>query len=165
MRAYQSPGGRRAHRASVAVAARQDRPKGILEGWGLIVLLSIALLFVPAVGGWLALATLWCWAALCGKRLHDLAVTAWAQLAPLALAAISVLCGIAITAVGVAASARLGNIFTHQTAETGVKGVLLLVVGVGPAVWLIFTLWLGLAKGQPDDNRHGPAPQGRTAKA
>ncbi len=131
--------------------------KAFWQGWGLTVLLSIALLFVPVVGGWLSLATVWCWAALCGKRLHDLGVTAWAQLAPLGLAAVSVLCGIAITAVGVAASARLGDIFTRQAAETGVKGVLLLVVSVGPVVWLVFTLWLGLAKGEAGENRYGPA--------
>ncbi|WP_269713778.1 DUF805 domain-containing protein [Caulobacter sp. NIBR2454] len=135
--------------------------KAFWRGWGLTVLISLGAWLIPVVGGFISLSTLWMWAALCAKRLHDLGQSGWAQLAPLALATASVLCGVAVMALGIVVSEQMGAFFTREAASMGAKGVLLLVLLVGPSVWLVFTLWLGLAKGEAGENRFGPTPDVR----
>lgn len=120
--------------------------------------LSLAAIAVPKVGGLVWLATLYPWACLYARRLHDTGNSAWLQLVPWA-----VNLGLPLVAVFLIGFALITGFSGPEgamltlTSATGTIGGVTLTAGIGifNLVWLV---WLGTASGDRDANRFGPAP-------
>jgi uncharacterized membrane protein YhaH (DUF805 family) len=106
---------------------------------GLIVLLAVTAFYFLLVKGrngeWVLVTLLYPGFVLLARRLHDLGVTAWLLLVPLALMAATVWL----------------NMFSHDAALA--RPVTLAAL----AVSAVFALWGCIAKGQAGDNRYGGA--------
>lgn len=135
---------------------------GQQEYWiGVLILIAanIVASFIPILGFIISLALIWVGIAVYGKRLHDAGKTAWLHAVPWAVSFVLVVIG-SVMAGGAVLAAMAGGGGDDVDLAT-------LIAGAGAAslffllsfvVWLGYTIWVGLLKGDAGDNRFGPAP-------
>ncbi|KAA5801717.1 DUF805 domain-containing protein [Alkalicaulis satelles] len=126
---------------------------------GVLILIAANVIFglIPILGFFISLGLIWVGIAIYGKRLHDAGKSAWLHAIPWG---VSILLGI-IGGVMVG-----GTVFTAMMAGDDVD-VAALIAGAGAAsllfllsfvVWIGYTIWVGVLKGDEGENRFGPAP-------
>jgi uncharacterized membrane protein YhaH (DUF805 family) len=124
-------------------------------GVALLLLVGIGLAYANVGGA--SGATTFLWILVWNRRLHDIGQSGWIILAPLGLM-------IAATAAGlVLGGDELLNAFEYSQKGSGpvtdrgawlFAGTVLVLI----AIQFGFTIWLGIKKGDPGDNRFGPPP-------
>jgi uncharacterized membrane protein YhaH (DUF805 family) len=139
---------------------------GQREFWvGVLILLAgnIVAGMIPVLGELLWLGLIWVGVAVYGKRLHDGGRTAWLHAIPWAVS--SVLGIIAVTALGAGViQLVVDGVQNGQPSPLSIGGmaaaggVAMLMMTTGTVVWAVYTLWVGLLKGEAAANRHGPVP-------
>lgn len=112
----------------------------VTMGWSSIVGGIISGL-IPTLGSLLALPWIVAGLAVTARRLHDLTLSAWWQVVPMAVASLV----LAVYGIGRAA----GMTFSDMTVQIG--------VGVIGAVYTLFYLWIGFAPGARKSNHFGEA--------
>lgn len=122
--------------------------------------------FIPLLGFLIWLALIWVGIAVYGKRLHDAGRSAWLHVIPWALGMVLFVIGILmIVAAGVTAGLMSdgGDLSSEQVIAliTGGGGGIA-VMSASSLVWLIYTVWVGVMKGDPEANAHGPVPGAST---
>jgi uncharacterized membrane protein YhaH (DUF805 family) len=127
-------------------------------GFLILCALSVVLLMIPFLGHVALLATTYCWICLYIKRLHDLgrpagliAIPYLIWIVPIVVAA--VMGGIAVFN-GLLSGDDAGTSFSVLAGLGGflVASGIAFLVGVG------FLLWMGIAPGEPGENRYGAPP-------
>lgn len=104
----------------------------------------------------------WVGIAVYGKRLHDAGRTAWIHLIPWVISLVTVVLG-TVMIIGGAVSAGLmsndGELSREQIMAllTGGGGGLA-VMSLSTLVWLAYTIWVGVLKGDPQTNVYGAPP-------
>lgn len=132
-------------------------PQTYWAGFAVLSAASIAVLFVPKVGGLLWLATFFPWTMLNAKRLHDINKSGWVQLIQhlgnigIVIAAVAMLGG--AVALGFQRGANWRTAMEAGSA-LGATGGFLITGGlvIFNTLWLI---WLGGSPGVPFENRYG----------
>jgi uncharacterized membrane protein YhaH (DUF805 family) len=125
-------------------------------GWLVLLGVQVVAGWIPVIGHALGLVALFAWVCLCSKRLHDMGRSGWWQVPPFALSLALVVGSVLWIGVGAALAAITdGN--PEVVALAGV-GVLLIGIFVAFVAMIGFTLWVGIAEGQPGENRYGEPP-------
>jgi uncharacterized membrane protein YhaH (DUF805 family) len=125
-------------------------------GWLVLLGVQVVAGWIPVIGHALGLVALFAWVCLCSKRLHDMGRSGWWQVPPFALSLALVVGSVLWIGVGAALAAITdGN--PEVVALAGV-GVLLIGIFVAFVAMIGFTLWVGIAEGQPGENRYGQPP-------
>jgi uncharacterized membrane protein YhaH (DUF805 family) len=125
-------------------------------GWLMLLGVQVVAGWIPVVGHALGLVALFAWVCLCTKRLHDMGRSGWWQAPPFALSLALVIGSVMWIGVG-AALAAIGDGNPEVVALAGV-GVLLMSIVVAFVSMIAFTLWVGVAEGEPGENRYGEPP-------
>ncbi len=128
-------------------------------GWGVLLAGNFLANLIPFLGIiiWFGLIYVGC--CVYGKRLHDIGKSAWLHAIPWGITAILTLAGIFAMAPGF-----MRYVEENPGAEPGMEEVIGLMGPFGlfviiiNLVWLAYTIWLGVAKSQPGDNKFGPEP-------
>jgi len=132
-------------------------PQTFWAGFAVLSAVSIAVLFVPKVGGLLWLASFFPWAMLNAKRLHDMNHSGWVQIIQHLVNIAIVIVSVVMLGGAVALSFVQGRGWRtalEAGSALGVTGGFLITGGLIAfnALWLI---WLGGSPGVPFENRHG----------
>ncbi len=115
---------------------------------------NLVLSWVPLIGMIVSLAATYAAICVSSKRLHDMGRSGWLAAIPFGIyIAAIILSGISF--IGMMGAAGYGN---DMAMLTGI-GSLGLVWTLAVLLNLAFTIWLGVTKGQPEDNLYGPVPQ------
>jgi uncharacterized membrane protein YhaH (DUF805 family) len=138
---------------------------------GILILIggNILVNALPVIGGILWLGLIWVGIAIYGKRLHDAGKTAWLHVIPWALSFLFAIIGATII-VGGAVSAGLiadaDDLSAQQIIALIFSGGLgLLFISLSVLVWLVYTIWVGVMKGDAGDNAYGSPPGADAATA
>lgn len=103
--------------------------------------------------------------AVYGKRLHDAGKSAWLHVIPWAITILSFIVGLTMMiAAGVSAGLMSdgGDLSPEQlTALISGGGGGLAVMSISTLVWIGYTIWVGVIKGDPGPNAHGAVPGGQ----
>ncbi len=96
-----------------------------------------------------------------GKRLHDMGRSAWLVAVPWGIGLVTGVIGL-VQSMPALMSATNGS---PELLEDPVEALTLMQpffiwVGIGFLPWLAMTIWVGTAKPQPGDNKHGHGPEG-----
>jgi len=127
--------------------------------WLICLGVGVVIGWIPLIGVLISLALIWPNLAITVKRLHDMGQSGWLAAIPFAAGVIG---AIAILAtVGSAMVANGGNMDSEDPAAVWALigpsfGIITLII----LVQLGFLLWIGIAEGQPGENRFGPNPKG-----
>lgn len=139
---------------------------GQQEYWiGILILIAanIVASFIPLLGLLISLALIWVGIAVYGKRLHDAGKSAWLHALPWAVSIVLMTIGIVMAG---------GAVFAAMIGGGDDVDVATMMAGAGAAslffllsflVWIAYTIWVGVLKGEAGDNRFGPAPGAVTA--
>lgn len=124
----------------------------------IIVAANVFLTWLPFIGTIIWLGLIYIGLCVYGKRLHDAGKSAWIHglvwLVQIALTIIGfVIAGGAI----LAAVTSGGGDEAALMAAIGASGGLLMVLGLGFLIWIVYTIWVGISAADPGDNRFGPA--------
>ncbi|MHA6289464.1 DUF805 domain-containing protein [Maricaulis sp. CAU 1757] len=112
---------------------------------------------LPLLGPLLWLGLIYVGVCVYGKRLHDTGRTAFWHVVPWLVSMGLVLFGLfVVSAAAIIAALSQGDINPVSLIQAGGSFLFLLILS--ELVWLIYTIWLGLASADPDANAHGPAP-------
>lgn len=132
-------------------------PQTYWAGFGVLSVLSIAVLFVPFIGGLLWLLTFAPWAILNTKRLHDMNLSGWVQLVQ-HLGNLGIIV-VAIVMMGGAVALSMDSGAGWESALAGVTALGatggFLITGGLLAFNVLWLIWLGGTPGTPQENRHG----------
>jgi len=124
---------------------------------------ALILLGAGVVAGWIPLVnvvaffvSLYVWACLYAKRLHDMGKSGWLTAIPVGLFILASMLAAGIVG-GLAAS---GAFNTHNVTPAAVMGVGLtgVLFGLVMLIAIAFALWVGLTPGEPGANRYGAPP-------
>ncbi|ADL00580.1 DUF805 domain-containing protein [Brevundimonas subvibrioides] len=129
-------------------------------GWLICLGIGVVLGWIPFFGALLSIALIWPNLAITVKRLHDMGHTGWLAVIPWIAGVVGI--GAFIATVGLTAIANSGNWESDDPAM--VWAIMAPGFGIFAIVCLIqlgFLLWIGIAEGQPGDNRFGPNPKVR----
>lgn len=113
---------------------------------------------IPVLGQIISIALIYPTVCVFSKRLHDFGKTGWLYMAPVAITIVLVLVigltgGMAMISAGMA-----GNEAAAAGSAMAGMGMILAMALLMLVVWVGFALWVGLANGDPGDNRYGPPP-------
>jgi len=129
-------------------------------GWLICLGVGVVLGWIPFLGAVLSIALIWPNVAITVKRLHDMGHSGWLAVIPWIAGFIGI--GAFIATVGIAAITNGDNWDSNDA------GAAWSIIGPGFGIFAIvclvqlgFLLWIGLAEGQPGDNRFGPNPKSR----
>lgn len=129
-------------------------------GWLICLGVGVVLGWIPLLGALLSIALIWPNVAITVKRLHDMGHSGWLAVIPWIAGVIGV--GAFIATVGLSALTR-GDDWSSSDAEVAwsIIGPSFGIFAIVGLIQLGFLLWVGLAQGQPGDNRFGPNPKVR----
>ena len=114
---------------------------------------------IPIIGQLISIALIWPNLAISVKRLHDMGKSGWLVVIPWVASIIGGI--VAVSMMGVSALSNASALEDGDPAAImALLGPAMGIVGVVLLVCLGFLLWIGLAEGQPGDNRYGPNPKG-----
>ncbi len=120
---------------------------------------------LPIIGFLLWFVLIWMGVAVYGKRLHDAGKSAWLHVIPWAITILSFIVGLTMMiAAGVSAGLMSdgGDLSPEQlTALISGGGGGLAVMSISTLVWIGYTIWVGVMKGDPGPNAHGAIPGGQ----
>jgi len=133
---------------------------------GVLILIAANIVagFIPILGFIISLALIWVGIAVYGKRLHDAGKSAWLHAIPWGGSLL----------LGIIGSIMIGGALFTAMAGGGDVDVAAMIAGAGAAsiffllgffVWIAYTIWVGMLKGDPGENRFGPAPVADAAPA
>lgn len=139
------------------------RPQGRIAqqtywvGFGILSVLSVAVLFIPVAGGLLWLLTLIPWSILNTKRLHDMNLSGWVQLAQYAANLGIIIVAMVLMGGAVALSMDSGAYWEKTLSAVPALGGAggFLISGGLLAFNVLWLIWLGGSPGTPDENRYG----------
>jgi uncharacterized membrane protein YhaH (DUF805 family) len=122
-----------------------------------LIALGVAIQFIPGVkAGSIGVGVVWL--MVWGRRLHDIGRSAWWGAIPFILAGV---CGFfGEVQVGLATSSPSAE---GAVSQQELVGLALLLVGL--LVQFGFTIWLGVVKGDPNENRFGAPAGGKPSPA
>uniref|UniRef100_B0SVY6 DUF805 domain-containing protein n=1 Tax=Caulobacter sp. (strain K31) TaxID=366602 RepID=B0SVY6_CAUSK len=125
-------------------------------GWLMLLGAHVVAGWIPLIGQLIGLVAVFAWVCLCSKRLHDMGRSGWWQALPIVLGPVLIIG----SALSIGFSAILGEITNTDTDWAALAGVggLLVSVAIAFVAVAAFTLWVGIAEGQPSDNRYGEPP-------
>ncbi len=128
-------------------------------GWLALFGANMVIHFLPIIGQLLGLVTLYCSVCVFSKRLHDMGRSGFLQIWPILICTVLVVGGIVMVA-GPAIMAGIADADESQIMAAVMAGVggMILALLAAFAIGVSFLLWVGLSKGQPGENRYGPAP-------
>jgi uncharacterized membrane protein YhaH (DUF805 family) len=132
-------------------------PQTFWAGFAILTIVSVGVLFIPVVGGLAWLMTLFPWAVLNTKRLHDLGRSGWFQLVQHLGNLMIIAAAIAMLGGAAALSFVQGEGWRSALdagAALGVVGGFLMTAGL-VAFNVLWLVWLGGAPGRPYENRYG----------
>lgn len=118
---------------------------------------NLFLTWIPFLGMLIWLGLIWIGIAVYGKRLHDAGKSAWLHAVPWGVSLL----------LGLIGSVMLGGALFAAMADGDDVNVGALIAGGGAAsvffllstlVWIAYTIWVGVMKGEPGANAYGPAP-------
>jgi uncharacterized membrane protein YhaH (DUF805 family) len=138
---------------------------------GLLIIIggNIVASVLPVIGFILWLVLVWMGVAVYGKRLHDAGKSAWLHVIPWAITIVTFIIGVVMIAMaGVTAGLMSdgGDLSPEQIGALlsgGAGG--LAVMSLSTLVWIGYTIWVGVMKGEPQANAHGPVPGGQVNPA
>jgi uncharacterized membrane protein YhaH (DUF805 family) len=120
-------------------------------GWLMLLGAHVVAGWIPLVGQVIGLIAVFAWVCLCTKRLHDMGRSGWWQLVPIVLGPVMIIG----SALSIGIGAILGEITNTDWAALAGVGGLLVSLAIAFLAVAGFTLWLGVAGGQPGENRYG----------
>jgi uncharacterized membrane protein YhaH (DUF805 family) len=124
------------------------RPQDFWIGFLILFAAGFVLGFIPLINLIAPFAMIYPWVCLYAQRLHDAGRSGWLAAVPWLIQVVAIV-AIVLFALDIG--------FSEGADPSGWYSVLL--VGGGAFVaWLAFTLWVGLAPGDPGVNRYGPPP-------
>lgn len=114
--------------------------------------------FIPFLGFIISLGLIYVGVCVYGKRLHDFGKSAWIHGLIWLIQIILGIVGFVIAGGAImAAVANGGGDEAALMAAIGASGGLFLMFGLGFLIWIVYTVWVGISAGDPNDNRFGPA--------
>lgn len=124
---------------------------------------------LPLIGFIVWLGMIWVGVAVYGKRLHDAGKSAWLHVIPWAISILSVIIGFSMmiaAGLSVGLTSNGDDLTGEQIAAliTGGGGGIA-VMTLSTLVWIGYTIWVGVMKGEPEANAHGPVPGGQVKPA
>ncbi len=133
---------------------------GQQEFWiGVLILIAANIVagFIPILGFIISLGLIWVGIAVYGKRLHDAGKTAWLHAIPWAVSIVLMTIGAVMAGGAVLAAMMGGGDDVDVAAMLAGAGAASLFFLLSFVVWIAYTIWVGLLKGDAGDNRFGPA--------
>ena len=124
---------------------------------------------LPIIGFILWFVLVWMGVAVYGKRLHDAGKSAWLHAIPWAVTVLTFIVGLTMiiaAGVSVGLTADGGDLSPEQIAALisgGGGGIA--VMGISTLVWIGYTIWVGVMRGEPGPNAHGAVPGGQVNPA
>jgi uncharacterized membrane protein YhaH (DUF805 family) len=130
------------------------------EFWlGVLVLIAGNILsgVLPVLGGLLWLFLIYVGVCVYGKRLHDAGQSAWVHVIPWGITLLVSIVGGIMIGGAIISAVLAGDDLTPWALVTAGSGFAIMI-GLSNLVWLVYTLWAGLARSVPGANAYGPAP-------
>lgn len=134
--------------------AQQEYWIGIL----IIVAGNIVAGFIPILGFIISLGLIYVGVCVYGKRLHDAGKTAWLHAVPWAVSIVLGILGAVFAGGAVMSAMMAGNGDMDPMAALAAGGTFALFMGLSFLVWIVYTIWVGVMKGDPGANQYGPVP-------
>jgi len=127
--------------------------------WLVLLGVNVVLGWIPLLGWFLSLATIYCFVCIYAKRLHDMGKSGWLQIVPMLITFALPVVGLFAFG-GMAIGAGLADQGEAATAATvlGGLGGFLITLCLAFVVGLGFLIWVGASNGQSGDNKYGPPP-------
>ena len=132
-------------------------------GFLILLVAGFILNVIPVIGQIAGILLLYPWVCLYSKRLHDFGKTGWLAAVPFGVWAIALLLAVIAMGGGGAAAGGAAGAGVGEAAAAG--GMMAALAGMGLVlmlafvVYIGFTLWVGLTKGDPATNKYGaPTP-------
>ncbi|MCW5723906.1 MAG: DUF805 domain-containing protein [Maricaulaceae bacterium] len=126
-------------------------------GWVILVAANVLLTWIPLLGFLIMLALIYVGICVYGKRLHDSGRSAWMHAIPWALGIVLLVVGFTVAG-GAMLPAILEGGEPDPAAIFAAGGSMMIFWLLSFVIWIAYTLWVGLAKGDAGDNRFGPPP-------
>ena len=124
-------------------------------GFVIVLVASTLLNAVPAIGPVLGLLAIWPQLAVHIKRLHDMGWSGWLLLFPIGSSIVCLTLMILNGGMPLLIATPAELIADLRRPELHVAAIFL---EISFAIEIAFLFWVGLTRGQPEKNRHGPAP-------
>ena len=112
---------------------------------------------LPGLGGLLWLGLIYVGVCVYGKRMHDAGRSAWTHIVPWGVTLVLFTIGFIMIGGAVIAAVVSGDSVNPWALATA-GGGFAVMMGLSNLVWLIYTLWVGLAQADTGANAFGPAP-------
>jgi len=126
---------------------------------GVLILIAANIIagLIPILGFFISLGLIWVGIAVYGKRLHDAGKSAWLHAIPWG---VSILLGIigGIMVGGTVFAAIMSGDDVDMAAVLAGAGAASIFFLLSFVVWIAYTIWVGVLKGDSGENRFGPAP-------
>jgi len=134
---------------------------GQQEYWiGILILIAgnIVASFITILGFIISLGLIWVGIAVYGKRLHDAGKSAWLHAIPWGVSLLlGIIGGVMVGGAVIAAMTGDGDDVDIAAVLAGAGGASLFFL-LSFLVWVGYTIWAGVIKGDAGDNRFGPVP-------
>ncbi|TGY89701.1 DUF805 domain-containing protein [Marinicauda algicola] len=134
---------------------------GQQEYWiGILIIIAgnIVAGFIPILGFIISLGLIYVGVCVYGKRLHDAGKSAWIHAVPWAVSIVLGVLGMIFAGGAVMSAMMAGNGDMDPMAALAAGGTFALFMGLSFLVWVVYTIWVGVLKGDPGANRFGEAP-------
>ena len=122
---------------------------------------NVILPMIPVLGWIASVVMIWCGVAIYGKRLHDAGKSAWLHAAPWGINIALMIAAFMLFGAGIVilmAENQNGGEPSATTLATffGAMGGAVVFLAAGSLVWLGYTVWVGVAEPDPNENVYGP---------
>lgn len=132
------------------------------EYWvGILILIAANIVsgFIPVLGTLIWIGLIYVGVCVYGRRLHDAGKSAWLHAIPWAVSIVLGVIGSFFIIGAIIAAVQSGDEDFNVIAVLSASGGALAFFGLSYLVWIVYTIWVGLLKGDPGANRFGPSPQ------
>lgn len=128
-------------------------------GWGVLFAGNIIANIIPFIGIIISLGLIYVGCCVYGKRLHDMGKSAWLHAIPWAI-------GLVLGIIGIFGMLPALMRFVEENPDTeptpevilGMMGPMMIFLALSLLVWIAYTIWVGVSRSQPGDNKYGPEP-------